>query len=50
MIPELVEVDVPNEAVLYWPLTDPCPYVLRFASGDPLGLMTPSTCFMCWVW
>lgn len=50
VIPELVEVDVPDEAILHWPLADPCPHVLKVAAGDPLGLTTPATCFMCWEW
>ncbi|MEM0464993.1 MAG: hypothetical protein QW680_09165 [Pyrobaculum sp.] len=48
VIPELVELDIPNEVVAGWPLTNPCPSVLRFAAGDPLGLITPSTCHFCW--
>ena len=48
VIPELVELEVPNDALLHWPLTDPCPHVLKIAAEDPLGLTTPSTCYTCW--
>jgi len=41
VIPQLVEVDVPNSVVLDWPLSDACPHVLRAADGEPLGLFTP---------
>lgn len=48
VIPELVEINVPNEVVADWPLGNPCPHVLRAADGDPLGLLTTRTWYFCW--
>ncbi len=43
IFPELVEAGIPAEVIHNWPLTDPCPHVLKAADGEPYGLFTPET-------
>ena len=43
IFPELVEVGIPARVIHDWPLTDPCPHVLRAANGEPFGLFTSGT-------
>ena len=43
IFPELVEVGIPARVIHDWPLTDPCPHVLRAANCEPFGLFTSGT-------
>jgi len=48
IIPDLYPVD--NARVLNWPLTDPCPDVVKIAKADPSGMFTPPGTAYLYLW